>query len=218
VGPNIVEHYAPWTGASPRRGNAPAALTVVRAQLERARRERGRIDLIHAHVSFPAGWLAMRLSSDTGIPFVLTEHMSPFPFTHFERDGRVVPEVAEPLRHARRVTAVSRALAEQIREKTGVEAEVIPNGVDETLFAPGPSRGGPFTFLTVGAIETQKGIDVLLTAAAQLRRPPAAQPFGSWARAFPRRVRTTPRVRSVSLASRMARRFAPTRTRRDARV
>ncbi|MBI5169454.1 MAG: glycosyltransferase [Candidatus Eisenbacteria bacterium] len=171
VAPNLVEHYAPvWTWRfATRRGNAPAVLAVVRAQLERSRRERGRIDLIHAHVSFPAGWLAMRLSRDTGIPFVLTEHMSPFPFTHFVRDGRVVPEVAEPLRQARRVVAVSRALAAQIRDAVGVEPEVIPNGVDEDFFTPGPSRGGPFTFLTVGAIETQKGIDVLIAAAGQLQ-------------------------------------------------
>ncbi len=171
VAPNRIERYAPvwtWRYAS-RLGNAPAALAVVRAQLEAARRERGRVDLIHAHVSFPAGWIAMHLSRETGIPFVLTEHMSPFPFTHFLRDGAVVAEVAQPLRHARRVTAVSRALAAQIGDAVGVEAEVIPNGVDEDFFTPGPSRGGPFTFLTVGAIEVQKGIDVLVAAAAQMQ-------------------------------------------------
>ena len=50
---------------------------------------------------------------------------------HLVRDGGPVPEVAEPLRAAARVVAVSEALAREIRGKTGRDADVIPNAVDQ---------------------------------------------------------------------------------------
>jgi len=37
-------------------------------------------DIIHAHVAFPAGYLAMLLSQKLGVPYIITEHSGPFPF------------------------------------------------------------------------------------------------------------------------------------------
>ncbi|HET9327764.1 MAG TPA: glycosyltransferase [Candidatus Eisenbacteria bacterium] len=165
--PNLVELCRPtwsWrylTG----RGNVEAIFLANRRMYMEARAECGSIDLIHAQVSFPAGYLADRLGAETGVPHVITEHMSRFPFPQFVRDGSVVPEVAEPLRRARRVTAVGRELATQIREKTGVTPVVIPNGVDERFFTPGAVRNrAGFTFLTVATLEPRKGIEELLRA------------------------------------------------------
>ena len=187
---NLVELYAPeWSWRHGLwRGHVDAILRRCRFHLEQARSECDRIQLLHAHVSFPAGWVAMRLSEETGIPYLVTEHMSPFPFRHLMRGGEVVPEVAEPLRRAHRVTAVSRSLARQIRERVGVEAVVVPNGVDEDLFTPGPARGDGFTFLTVAGLEPQKGIDDLLRAIARLGELPGVRfriaGSGSRARAY----------------------------------
>ncbi len=177
---NLVEHYRPvWTWRHGlAKGNLAGMLTSNRANLAAATAERGRLDVIHAHVSWPAGEVARRLSAETGIPYVLTEHMSPFPFVHLVRDGKPVPEVSEPLRHAARVTAVSRSLAREIRERAGVEAQVVPNGVDEDWFSPGPAvarASGAFTFLTVANLTPQKGIDVLLEAIARMQPEVAAQ-------------------------------------------
>jgi len=168
VAANLVELHSPtWTWRyTVRRGNIAAVLRRNRSHLAEAKAECGRIDLIHAQVSFPAGYVAMCLAAEHRIPFAVSEHMSPFPFRHFERHGAVVADVAEPLRRARCVTAVSRALAGEIRAKIGVEAVVLPNGVDETFFTPAPRTPQGFTFLTVANLEHQKGIDDLLQAIA----------------------------------------------------
>ena len=179
VSANLVEYFRPaWTWRYGfRTGNLAAIVRRNRENLERARTEHGRIHVLHAHVSFPAGAVARELSRETGIPFLVTEHMSPFPFRHLERAGQVVPEVREPLRSAQRVTAVSRSLAREIGERAGVEAVVVPNGVDETFFTPATPAGGSrangaaFTFLTVGNLTPQKGVDDLLRAAAALASP-----------------------------------------------
>ncbi len=59
----------------------------------------GRIDIIHAHVSYPAGYIAAILSREFNIPYVLTEHMGPFPFTaYLLHNGRPIPEIDEAFR------------------------------------------------------------------------------------------------------------------------
>jgi hypothetical protein len=59
-------------------GNKQALLRANRANLERAIQRFGSVGLIHAHVSYPAGWLALRLARDRH-PYVVTEHRGPFP-------------------------------------------------------------------------------------------------------------------------------------------
>lgn len=172
--PNLVELYRPTWSWRYRtgRGNIEAILRANRRSFLEARSECGSIDLIHAQVSFPAGYLAHRLGAEMGVPYVVSEHMSDFPFAQFVKEGRVVSEVAESLRRARRVTAVSRHLADQVQEKTGVTPVVIPNGIDEVFFSPGtaaPSNG--FSFLTVATLEPRKGVEELLRAIATLRPP-----------------------------------------------
>ena len=170
---NLVEYFAPvWTWRyGLAQGNLAGMLRSNRDNLARATAERGRMDVIHAHVSYPAGSVAMQLSKERGLPFVVTEHMGPFPFRHLVRGGDVVPEVREPLLKADRVTAVSRALARDIRERTGVEAVVVPNGVDGDFFSPPPgppARVAGFSFLSISSLTPEKGVGDLLAAFARL--------------------------------------------------
>jgi glycosyltransferase involved in cell wall biosynthesis len=172
IQPRLVELYRPtWSWRyRTSRGNAESILRANRQSFLEARAECGAIDLIHAQVSFPAGYIANRLGEEMGVPHVISEHMSHFPFPQFANGREVVAEVATPLRRARRVTAVSRALASQIHERTGVAATVIPNGVDETFFSPGSPAPTPgFRFLTVATLEPRKGVEELLRAIAVLR-------------------------------------------------
>ena len=170
---NLVEYFHPaWTWRyGLARGNLAGMLESNRRNLGRASAESGRMDVIHAHVSWPAGEVARQLARERRIPYIVTEHMSPFPFVHLQRGGVPVPEVSEPLRGAARVTAVSQSLARQIGEKVGVWADVVPNGVDGEWFSPGPAAvpsTREFTFLTVANLTPQKGIDDLLAAIARL--------------------------------------------------
>jgi glycosyltransferase involved in cell wall biosynthesis len=159
-------------------GNRERILAANRENLRRATERFGPPSILHAHVSYPAGWVAMRLSRETGIPYVVTEHMGPFPLPYFARpDGRLSPLIREPLENADAVIAVSPRLAEGI-ESFGLERpRVIPNLVDERLYQARPFRGEPpFTFFTLCGMEIGKGIPDLIDAIARLLdslEPPA---------------------------------------------
>lgn len=134
-----------------------------------ARDRLGGIDLIHAHVGYPAGCLAESLSRQTGVPYVLTEHMGPFPFPSLLRNGRLIPELLSAYSNALRVIAVSPAQASMMRRYGIRDTLVIPNFVDEREFDCAVPQDGKFIFLTVCSISVAKGVGDLLKAIALWR-------------------------------------------------
>jgi glycosyltransferase involved in cell wall biosynthesis len=169
---NLVEYRRPsvvWTELV-HHGNRAGVLEAHRANLRAAAAELGAVDVIHAHVGYPAGWMAMKLSGETGIPFVVTEHMSPFPFDDLRnREGRLKDVLEEPLRAADATIAVSPALAVEITGHGIPQPVYVPNLVDETFFVRGARRESErLVFFTLGAMRPQKGIDLLLRAVARL--------------------------------------------------
>jgi len=155
-------------------GGAARLLRANRRNFRLARSRYGRIDLIHAHVSYPAGYIAQVLQQEFGVPYVLTEHMGPFPFPSLLRDGRPIVEIATALKDARRVVAVSPALASRIESLGFPAPNVIPNLVDERRFVPGMPQSDRFIFFTLCSLTAAKGVDQLLKAIA-LWDPPASK-------------------------------------------
>jgi glycosyltransferase involved in cell wall biosynthesis len=171
LAPNLVEFMAPalWWPERVFGGNRAALLDASRRNLERATRRFGRVDVLHAHVSYPAGWLAMKLGAEAGIPYVLTEHMGPFPLpVYARRDGGLKPILREPLERAAARIAVSPMLARTLAGFGLPEPEFIPNLVDERAYLPGtPPDPGHFTFFTLCAMNPVKGVSDLLKGAAR---------------------------------------------------
>lgn len=162
-----------WAG-----GGVRGLLSASRANLARAEARFGRMALIHAHVGFPAGWVAAQLAAERGLPVLLTEHMSPFPFPALaDARGQPLPRLRAAFEAAQATVAVSTALAQRLRA-CGLRCDaVLPNVVDERRFAlpaARPPGGRARVLFTLGALTPQKGVDVLLRALAQL--PPQAQP------------------------------------------
>lgn len=94
----------------------------------RSRRLWSRAIAIHGHYAV-TGLAAWRLGRRAGLPFFLTFHgddMNTWPDDHPERLADLRTAVTE----ARRVFAVSRALAQRVRDVTGVDAEPLPVGCD----------------------------------------------------------------------------------------
>lgn len=129
------------------------------------------IDIIHAHVSYPAGYLAMLLSAKLNIPYIITEHMSPFPFNTypFMQNNIITKYVSLPIKQAKKVIAVSNSLANRIISFNFARPLVIPNMVNENIFYPMQHKQHEqFIFFSLSLLSQQKGIDTLLRAFAKL--------------------------------------------------
>lgn len=123
-----------------------------------------KIDIIHAHVGYPAGVIAQKLSEEFDVPYVITEHMGPFPFRSLVKRGEVIPTLKQAYTSADGVVAVSPYLARSMAEKGCGFPVIIPNFIDEESFQPHTRTDKPFVFLTLCTMNEQKGVRCLLQA------------------------------------------------------
>jgi glycosyltransferase involved in cell wall biosynthesis len=133
-----------------------------------------RPDLVHAH-AVDVGASVAGIARSQGIPVVLTCHGLWFP-----NRPRWSPlgwlERSLLRRGYDAITTVDRASAKELRDLGWSNAIVVPNGVDLSEFIGSDSHDGTTRILFVGRHVYQKGIDVLLEAAA-LVRSRIAEPF-----------------------------------------
>lgn len=155
-------------------GGVRQLIAVNRRNFLLAQQKFGRIDLMHAHVSYPGGYIAALLAKEFAVPYVLTEHMGPFPFPSLMQNGKPLPEIDYAFAQAAASIAVSPSLARRIASFGYETPCVIPNMVDERIFTVGAPTGKKTVFFTLCGISEQKGIAHLLEAIA-LWNPPADQ-------------------------------------------
>ncbi|MCK9310120.1 MAG: glycosyltransferase [Candidatus Cloacimonetes bacterium] len=128
-------------------------------------------DIIHAHVTFPAGYLAYKLSIKLGIPYIITEHSGPFPFPEFMGRNGLSPLISAPLNAANKVLTVSSFLQHEILSKTGIHVDVIPNMVNTDYYQPPkqPLINKQFRLFALSSLTEAKGAWDLLEAVKMLR-------------------------------------------------
>lgn len=167
--PNGATFYQPaYTWTRRLGGNLKGIIAANEANFQRYTAHFGPPDVLHAHVAYPAGWVAQHLSKKYGIPYLITEHMSPFPLPSFQRDFRRT--ILPPLKGASRVLVVSKALCDCLRSY-GIHSTISSNFIDDSLFTPPVNQENElFTFVSVGRLELQKGHTVLLEAVRQLNQ------------------------------------------------
>ncbi len=174
---NLTEFYTPrftWTGRF-MDGNMSSIVKANMKNLQEFQKKYGKVNLIHAHVSYPGGHIAMKLSQKTGIPYVITEHMTRLKFEDYvyKKHTKVSSKVSKPLIKANRVIAVSNSLAEDLavhRSEEGIR--IVPNLVDENFFKPSEksSSNGFITVFCLSNILHSKGIYELLDTIARVKR------------------------------------------------
>ena len=127
----------------------------------------GSFDLIHAHNACWPGVAAHQLASAYGVPYIITEHDSRHLAGHYGKDE--APRFSDAYRAARRIIAVSPALARALR-RFPIDPDrllVIGNVVDEEFFTLSPhAPQGPFTALYVGSLKPGKNVEMLVRAFA----------------------------------------------------
>jgi glycosyltransferase involved in cell wall biosynthesis len=171
VAPNVVEIERPtleWSLLV--GGNMRKVFRSHCANFVEAEEIHGRIDLIHAHVCFPAGWLSWQLALRFHRPFIITEHMGPFPFPSrifLKPDGSMTERLRAPFLASKKNVAVSPALARVMNSFGIPRLTVIPDVVDEERFVAGSSMRSDqdFVFFSLCHLVAEKGVDDLLKAA-----------------------------------------------------
>lgn len=134
-------------------------------------------DLIHAHTIFPDGYAAGILKKEFQVPVVSTIHGSDI-MLYPKRNKSVYHKTLQALKMNDRIVTVSgRLRTEAERMASGIEVQTIYNGFDPARFYPAPQRqareklgisGREKVLLFVGNLLPVKGVDLLLTAFAQV--------------------------------------------------
>ena len=136
--------------------------------------------LIHGHYSI-IGLAAWRLAQRSGLPFVLTFHGSDLN-TWPERHQNQLDDLRTAVRQAAAVFVVSQALADRLRDLTGVDAIYLPIGSDHSAIAASAlprlearrMLGLPadrFVALFVGRLVREKGVREFVSAVLSLGDP-----------------------------------------------
>ncbi|MDR3691674.1 MAG: glycosyltransferase [Fimbriimonas sp.] len=157
-----------WNPLSQKPAGAKLrGLLYERAALAYIRRY-GRPDAVHVQSGMWSGLGALRLHRRLHIPYLLTEHSNFVPGPDDPTMNGLYREVA---RNAAKVTAVSTSLAQDLRQKTGIEEiSIVPNCIEYDLWAkPRPVTDSKTSrFVSVGHLIPLKDFDLLLRAFANV--------------------------------------------------
>ena len=174
-----VDVYRSYQHAMPKsvRYNMKRWVKIVGSMFDDYVQRYGKPDVLHAHCVKWAGYAAMQISRDYGIPYVITEHL---PYQIYVQefgeppcDKWQIPLLKQALKEAVQVITVSRELVDELSVYFGNDyrSTFISNTVDVDFFQyreRRPLQGRPFRFCCLGIFDDRKGYDVLLAAFEQL--------------------------------------------------
>ncbi len=168
---NCIEYFQPtftWTRKI-AKGNIEQIIKSNIQNLQAFQSDFGSVDIIHAHISYPAGYIAYRISHEMGIPYIISEHMGPFPFDSLKnQNGKPIEAIQIALRNANGIMVPSNFLAKQIADYTTQEIQVIPNFIDFELYQGVEKRNDKFTITYLGRLVEAKGLKDLMEALEKL--------------------------------------------------
>ena len=121
--------------------------------------------IAHLHVVYGFAEEAIYLKKKKNLPFLVSEHMGPFPFDWITAKKELI---IEPMKQSSKVVAVSRAQAKQIELFTGVVPVIIPNVIHEKDFfytstPKQPEKQQQFNIVFTGVYTKAKGGDYLVS-------------------------------------------------------
>lgn len=129
-----------------------------------------KIDVIHAHVSSPDGWLFKIAKKQLNVPLVLTEHGSYFR-EEVHWSAKMNWTIRQGLLAADSVVAVSEVLAKSIQKRfPNKKVAVIPNSIDTTLFKIADYPPIKSRFIHVSTLDKIKKPQPILEAFARIEK------------------------------------------------
>jgi glycosyltransferase involved in cell wall biosynthesis len=126
------------------------------------------IDIIHSHLSYPAGFLGTIIQKRKKIPNILTEHTW---IKKYFRSWIHKICVLYTLKNSTRIVSVSKALKDDINLFCKRGVLIIPNVVDvERFHIPGKEKKGTLNIGILGGMGNyRKGLDILLKSVSLLK-------------------------------------------------
>jgi len=171
---NHVEYFRPvytWTRKL-LRGNTAAIVRNMLHGLQAFESQFGPVDIIHSHVGYPGGMIARELAAKKGVPFLITENMSPFPFGTFLNKGNLIRSIKSAYAASAVNIAVSENMKKVMSDYQIPNLAVIPNFVDENHFIPmlhPRVANDPIEFFFLGRMVPQKGLDIMIQSLVKLK-------------------------------------------------
>ena len=172
--------YQSYQRGLPRviRHNVQRWVGIVESMFRAYVRKYGKPDIIHAHCAKWAGYAAMKISKEYGIPYVITEHLpllllaeeyGPAPSSAWQ-----IPFIKEAYHHAAMVLPVSEELVGDTACYYGNDYrwQYLSNTIDTDFFAYHPRaarEGRSFRFCCLADYTYRKGYDVLFAAFQKLQ-------------------------------------------------
>jgi glycosyltransferase involved in cell wall biosynthesis len=132
------------------------------------------VHVIHAHAALPCGHAAAFLARRLGIPFVVTIHGLDVFNSCFQKGiaaGWRRKASLSVYEDACKVICISDKVQRLLTDGMGavVASEVVHNGTDPGLFAPGPPQDQTPTILIVGNLLAGKGHELVLRALRRMK-------------------------------------------------
>lgn len=167
--PNLCEFFHPAYSFTDKvlKGNIEKKIQANHFNLKQFEARFGKTDIIHAHVYYPGGYIAQRLSKIKKVPYMISEHMGPFPQVyHMKGSSKLRNDIQWAMNEADKITAVSNDL-KKVLASYSIKSpiEVIPNFLDiERVKNPQKQESENFKFITVSGMVEGKGIEELIYA------------------------------------------------------
>lgn len=139
----------------------------VKKLFEYSIKQHGRPDVLYAHFSFPAGYVAARLGKEYGIPVVVQEHFSGL--MDRKIDKQLCRIVRKTVLKSDEFICVSEGLKEAIIKHTRCRhhISVVSNMINPCFKYTKPVEHVGFRFFALGSLIHRKGFDLLIRAFAQ---------------------------------------------------
>jgi glycosyltransferase involved in cell wall biosynthesis len=120
-------------------------------------------DVIHVH-RYEAGLLAVKIKKSYKIPYVVTEHSSRFLYETMSK--KEISIARKVFWNANVCIAVSKNLADKLKEIYEVSFQYLPNVVDTSFFKKKNelTKNTLFSFFTAGALDVNKNHKMLIDA------------------------------------------------------
>jgi len=133
----------------------------------------GKPDVVHVHIPWKTGLIALRLKNKYGLDFIVSEHWGIYNNSikdNFASKPAVIKGIIKKVfSEAKHFISVSKYLAEGIRkEVTEKEYTVIENVVDTSLFYYKEQKYSRFSFIHVSNMAPLKNISKILKAFSHL--------------------------------------------------